>query len=62
MATVEGIQYPFVCRVTVEDQNYVIVRTVLDLVSNKEESGPKVVDRFPGLLPYIHQVIYIWRT
>ena len=59
MATVEGIQYPFVCAITVEDRNYVVIRAVLDRVFNKQESGPKVVDRFLGILPHIHQVVYI---
>ena len=59
VATVEGVQYPFVCAITVEHRNYVVVRAVLDLVFNKQESSPKVVDRFLGLLPHIHQVVYI---
>ena len=60
MATVEGIQYCFVGAVTVENRNYVVVWAVFDPVFNKQESGPKVVDRFLRLLPHIHQVVYIY--
>ena len=59
---VEGIQCPFICAITVEDRNYVVVRVVLDLVFNKQESGSEVVDHFLGPPPHIHQVVYIWMT
>ena len=51
---VEGIKYSLIHTIVAKYQDRVIVAAIFDLVFNKEESGPKVVDCFQRLLRHIH--------
>ena len=51
---VEGIKDSLIRAIVAEYRDCVVVTAILDLVFNKQESSPKVLDCFLGLLPHIH--------
>ena len=57
---VDGIEDSLVRAIIVEYRDRVFVAAIFNLLFNKEEFGPKVIDCFLGLLSYLHEIAYIW--
>ena len=51
---VEGVQDSLIRAIVAKYRDCIVVTAILDLVFNKQESNPKVVAYFLGLLPHIH--------
>ena len=62
MTAVDGVKDSFVHAIVAEYWNRVLVAAIFNLVFDKEESGPKVMDYLLRLLSYVHEVAYIRRT
>ena len=55
---VDGVEDSFIRAITAEYCNRVLVAAIFNLVFDKEESGPKVMDCFLRLLSYVHEIAY----
>ena len=54
MTAVDGVEDSFIRAIVAECLDHVPVAAIFNLVFDKEESGPEVMDRFLRLLSYIH--------
>ena len=57
---INGVEDSFVRAIVAERKYRVLVAAIFNLVLDKEESGPEVVDRFLRLLLYAHESAYVW--
>ena len=59
MATIDGVEDSLVHAIVAKCSDRIFVVAIFDLVFNKEESGPKVVDHFLRLPFYAHESVYV---
>ena len=60
MAAINGVEDSFVRAIVAERKYRVLVATIFNLVLDKEESGPEVVDHFLRLPLYARESAYVW--
>ena len=60
MTAVDGVEDSFGRAITAEYRDRIFVAVIFNLVFDKEESGPKVMDRFLRLLSDVDKIAFVW--